>query len=116
MSDNEPMTLTEFLEARITEDERECRHMLELVPTPAASLENGWDHAYAERVLAECAAKRAIVNEHAEEMTHWWPEMVEVQVCGRCGDGASVEWPCPTIAALTAVYADHPEYDPEWSN
>ncbi|MDQ5861286.1 MAG: DUF6221 family protein [Actinomycetota bacterium] len=67
------------------------------------------------RVLAECTAKRAILLEHPMTMTHWWPEMVETDVCETCGDGVTVEWPCPTIAALSAVYTDHPDYQQEWA-
>lgn len=44
------------------------------------------------RVLAECEAKRAIVEMHADEIP---------------GDCAEVRW-------LASVYADHPYYREEW--
>ena len=47
------MNITDFLLARIAEDEAECQDMLKRM-----SDAKDWDHAYAERVLAECAAKR----------------------------------------------------------
>jgi hypothetical protein len=49
------MNITEFLEARIREDELRARSLL-------ANTQEGYDiNEYAERMLAECAAKRAII-------------------------------------------------------
>lgn len=45
------------------------------------------------RVLAECAAKRAIIEWHRN-----WPVLVEA----------------PALHILAAVYADHPDYREEW--
>ena len=59
------------------------------------------------RVLAECEAKRRIVEEHA------WGEYV-------VGDGWRTciadheESPCTTLRLLTMPYADRPGYDPAW--
>ncbi len=52
------------------------------------------------RVLAECEAKRRIVALHPEVLT----------ICQACGE----PYPCRTIEALAAVYADHPDYDEAW--
>ena len=55
------------------------------------------------RVLAECEAKRQIVELHAE---------VE-----KAGASCAVCWedyPCPTLRILTSVYADHPDFREEW--
>lgn len=54
------------------------------------------------RVLAQVAAMRAIVDLH--------PEML-----GFCQGCASERFPCRTLRHLTAIWSDHPEYDPSWS-
>jgi len=92
------LTITEFLEARIAEDEQQaesCRYL-------------GWfpgkkygvttvSHA---RVLAECAAKRAIIQ--------WWINGVigYVEVDGELTN---------PLLPLAAVYKDHPDYREEWA-
>lgn len=89
------MDLIEFLLARIAEDE-----------TDAA---NSYDDS--ERLLAECAAKRAIVAAHPVVIQLWWDEQCEIEVCETCqADSYPDQWPCPTIQALAAVYAAHPDY------
>ena len=95
MSQNSAVTITEFLEARIAEDETEC--------TPTAAMDDddrgGWAIHYAERVLAECAAKRAILATFplpGENNVYGWVERDVLQ-------------------ALAAVYKDHPDYQQEWS-
>lgn len=120
-------TITEFLNARYAEEEAAAR---EATPGPwktedadeygaevytatgtavAVSREGGgvgledaahialWDPA---RVLREIAAKRAILELHAE---------------AGMGDCAHSSDPCPTLRHLAAVYADHPDYQPEWA-
>jgi len=65
------------------------------------------------RVLAECAAKRAIVAEH----------VAYFEVCAVCydqdasspGDFVMKAYPCDTLRALASVYADHPDYRSEWA-
>ena len=113
------MTLTEFLEARIAEDEavargsgviawltyRGPRGLMDYTEVASATVDApdvwmadegeavGFTSAqviYDERrVLAECAAKRAILR-------------------------LPVRYPCPTLRILAEVYADHPDYLPEW--
>ena len=94
-------TITEFLEARIAEDEKPAYYYGSLALGTA-------------RVLAECAAKRAILKEHAEDglycdtCAEWWRSEV--------GEGPpQVKYPCATVKALATVYADHPEYDKDWA-
>jgi hypothetical protein len=57
------------------------------------------------RVLADVAAKRAILARHSTGAgslrTHGW-------YCEVCDDG------CAELPALAAVYADHPDYDESW--
>lgn len=63
------------------------------------------------RVLAECAAKRRIVERHGA---------LDEDECPGCGaylDGTWRTGPgelCPDLAALASVYADHPDYREEW--
>ena len=106
------MTLTEFLLARIAEDERDgwevhvqgCPSVRD-VPFPC-------ECGYPARVLAECEAKRRIVETFSFE-----------------NDAGSAvdEWmstgltPPPAVAALTRVatllalpYADHPDFHEAW--
>lgn len=113
------MSITDFLNARISEDEAMARDAYDhdawelsadddgdswviardrtgegwrvamAPPAPAIHMVN-WDPA---RVLAECAAKRAIV----EDVTH--------------SDEDTRDY---VIRTLAAVYADHDEYRDEW--
>jgi hypothetical protein len=66
------------------------------------------------RVLAECAAKRAIIDEHREG--RFFTTHQGCVVC-RTGDGPMlpVNYPCPTVRALATIYANHPDYRPEWA-
>jgi hypothetical protein len=93
--------LTEFLLARIPEDEagaREAQALANIYTDPQwhwLVAHNGgsrWQQTSHDpaRVLAECEAKRRIVE---------W-----------CSD--FMQW--PPLYALAAVYADHPDYREEW--
>ncbi len=69
-----------------------------------------WDPA---RVLAECEAKRRIVEVH-EPMLIDAPTFADqtfaVVTCSLCDDAH----PCRTLRHLAAVYADHPDWREEW--
>lgn len=95
--------LVEFLRARIDEDRAAAlahgssgpsRHLRDVTPEPYG--EPG-------RVLAECEAKRAIVD-------GYWPATLNDL------DASDENTPVPlwTIKVLAAVYADHPDYREEW--
>lgn len=100
------MNITEFLEARIDEDERSANDLM--------------GEREGDRVLAECAAKRAIIEAHP--ITH---DVVEVstrikwgfacETCFRYGDAVEDHGYCDTLRALAAVYKDHPDYQQEWA-
>lgn len=155
------MTLTEFLLARIAEDEAAARAVIPL----GRPLEGGaaarwavvgrtvgdasgyvvaysvegesprrhiarWDPA---RVLAECEAKRRIVELHES-----WPTLVETPIETETTNDISgyvlraskqIAWlttreyvarfgidppTAPILALLALPYADHPDYLPEW--
>jgi hypothetical protein len=65
------------------------------------------------RVLADVAAKRAIIEWHAVRRTardaRDPEEQATVDICW-CG----YDRPCATLRHLAAPYADHPGYDPTW--
>jgi hypothetical protein len=98
------MTITEFLLARITEDEASIDDLV-----------RSGDHSWwgEVRYMDECEAKRAIVLLHLPSASHRW--------CITCTDidalpPNNVEaYPCRTLRALALVYADHPDYDTAWS-
>jgi hypothetical protein len=85
-------SITEFLEARIADDEGLATEALPGEPSVWGA--RGWyDPA---RVLAECAAKRAII---------------ETQPVSKIA-----ALPNPFILrALAAVYSGHPDYRQEWA-
>lgn len=113
------MSITEFLLARITEDEALAQSILD------RSAPDEWDNPmetgnfwpeeveFSDRhspsaVLAGCAAKRAII-ELADDT-----ETMDYQIMNEWGgglDGIKGKF----LHALAAVYKDHPDYLPEWS-
>jgi hypothetical protein len=144
------MTITEFLEARIAEDEALARaagkRSLEwrsfgrsvyggTIYEPSIEDGDEPDDGYGSihivydegsphedeaahiarhdpaRVLAECAAKRAIINEHQTVPTA--PGRPDT-TCAGCGLAFNAR-PCPTLAHLATVYTSHPDYQQEWA-
>lgn len=112
------MTIVDFLLARIAEDENQARwysrlfgkqdtsgHEILLPPTdpPPSVMDYSEPHmliGYG-RVLAECAAKRAIVGHCASGLAN-----------GSFGESTLAE---VTVRLLAQVYSTHPDYQPEWS-
>jgi hypothetical protein len=99
MSKNERMNITEFLEARIAEDESRAnawQSRLDDLTIPAYMIGGTLNPA---SLLAECAAKRELVEIHTtcDDVSY--------------GDAST----CPEIRTLAAVYKDHPDYQPEWA-
>lgn len=78
-----------------------------------------WDPA---RVLAECDAKRRIVELHksAGRLCTGDPDLPESwhDYCDTCGSGEPYEyptpWPCDTLKLLALPYADRPGYREDW--
>lgn len=120
------MDIAEFLLARIAEDEAKAQEIRAF--TDRAAVARLSDHGTGvllgevvvfdpARVLAECEAKRRIVELHKP-----WHGSYE---CPTCADGASEDHgevvvdrlraPCPTLRLLAPPYADHPDYQPVWS-
>lgn len=130
------VTLVDFLLARIAEDEAKARAA---TPSPWLPHDQGWVDAGGEwiicapyhgldisdqdaehvtrwqpaRVLAECDARRRIVELHGFDFAvpidadSSWEEDT---VCR----ADQAEWPCDTLRLLALPYADHPEYDEAW--
>lgn len=66
------------------------------------------------RVLAECDAKRRIVEHHARVADPEGDDLADLcAVCDANGPEAQ-GWPCDTLRLLALPYADHPEYREEW--
>ncbi|MDQ0241191.1 DUF6221 family protein [Arthrobacter bambusae] len=116
------MTITEFLLARIEEDEWTARLVAEGPGEahgegywPVRIGVNGEDATFAHvganpaRVLSECAAKRAIVEAH--HINIYVGPKGEVPECNLDCRGN----PCDTLQALAAVYASHEDYEQGWA-
>jgi hypothetical protein len=135
------MTITEFLLARIAEDETNAKAAIAWVaggPTPYF----GWYGAPGDevskrfggakghivrhspnRVLAECAAKRAIVgfyeyhrsNRDARRSPRARAAEDEKASQDRRTQEARTRVADDAIRALAAVYVDHPDYRQDWA-
>jgi hypothetical protein len=108
----ETTTLTEFLLARIAEDEgtaiyAQTRYDLE--PEDWGGWWFGHQQHYSRydpaRVIAECEAKRRIVERHANS---------GASGCYICAEAEREQVECVEQRILAAVYADHPDYREEW--
>lgn len=106
-------TIIQFLEARIAEDERQAGICLELGWSPARKY--GITAVGPARTLAECAAKRAIIGLHRRTVDVYEDALGDT--CTMCtGSRPDAQpFPCSTMQALAAVYADHPDYRQEWA-
>jgi hypothetical protein len=102
------MTLTDFLLARIAEDEVDVERGMMRVSGPGSPA----------RVRADCEAKRQIVELHgakrvrrAAETLSGEPEFIEdCRICGHF----PAQYPCVTLRMLALPFADHPDYREEW--
>ena len=103
------MTLTEFLLARIDEDAETARTTLS---TPGPPGPVPWEP---DRVLAECEAKRLIVELAYEATGLDMTNDLDRAITARADSG--VEFVGERILrALALPYADHPAFRPEWSS
>lgn len=111
------MSIVEFLRARLDEDEAIARNALGLLgmETPWHDIETlrqrGLTRADARhvarhssrRVLREVEAKRRIVDDY------------RAPTLDDCQTDDDTPPPLWVIRALAAVYADHPDYQPDWT-
>lgn len=120
------MNIVEFLEARIEEDEAEARNAIEerARVTPGEGADMGlqsWPDVGVpavlvgpERILSECAAKRAIIAlaQKATEVEQEWDDYEWQGTVER-----TQPWTGDAILfALAAVHKDHQDYLQEWSD
>ena len=115
--------LVEFLKARLDEDEERARHSDDGAWVGGDLFRESWHSASCgygllelmnacscdvpERVLAEVAAKRAIIANFCRYDT-------EARATGHYMDVGASGYALEAVEALAAVYADHPDYDQEW--
>lgn len=131
MSDN----LAAFLLARIAEDEQAVQTIVDVEPTGASLLihdrpihtwisehpsQESWEMA--RRVLAECEAKRRIIELHCARTVAIPDYEVHELICSMCscphassvGADEYEPFPCRTLRLLVLPYADQPDYRAEW--
>ena len=117
MADTEAPTLTAWLLEQIAVDEALARGHARAVQMSihidSGGTKSSQRPVYVDdkkRMLAECAAKRAIVEEHANlgdmcrKCMHQTPYL----------EMSADMHPCPTLRALASVYADRPGWREEW--
>lgn len=109
--------IVRFLHERITEDEEIATAAAEVGTARGYIIDQGGDGnglTYDDsgillvdpaRVLAECTAKRKIIEAH-DSGGAW---------CDHCSGGGVNDGGCPTILAILSIYADHPDFDPAWA-
>lgn len=130
-------TLAEFLLARITEDREAAltastRHVdgpwLTAWSTDVEGIESeGWNHLdrwSPARVLAECEAKRRIVEAHPLiPAASIWGDPTGGLACEVCDERTDLTCGgfehersdgCVTLRQLALPYAEHPSYDESW--
>lgn len=114
------MDVIEFLRARLDEDEKiaqatdgdeEVEWFAEQAGDRHHNLPEVGKHIgrwLPTRVLAEVAAKRAVITDHADALQ---------QRRDRPGDVATTGWILGTLRAiylLAQPYSSHPDFDPDW--
>jgi len=113
------MELAEFVRARLHEDEQ-------------AAVDG--DEQRPERALRQVALGRRILADHARialyrpEIIALYPdkpEMADDACCARChildpdhdydeDRCEDLDWPCPELRLLAAIWNDHPDYQQQW--
>lgn len=114
------MSITEFLEARIAEDEAEAREGL--AQGDPKDVYGALGFFEPDRVLAECAAKRRIVdlykfhrsNRDARRSPLAREAEDEQAAQERRTQEARTRAIEEAVLSLAAVYKDHPDYQQEW--
>ncbi len=119
-------TLTDFLLARFSEDEAAAHTESARIDARYASVRGAslaftdWDLGPGNpaRVLADCKAKRQIVELHADDQPNCMGGYREGLMHGDIIrsvrlNGAPIGY-CDTLLALAAIYADHPDYQEAW--
>lgn len=113
------MNITDFLLARIAEDEEAAREAVALrahmALDPGPNADVGWDHTAdgpavivgPEWMMAECEAKRRIVEDY-DALNADYSVTRESQTEARRYQALV------SVAQLATAYDDHPDYDEAW--
>ena len=114
------MTITEFLEARIAEDEA-LANAVDLLSSEMEKISTHYLPEFSDfqlrwqptAVRAECAAKRAIIREHEDFVE----AIVRLSAAlpGDLNQEPDAPWRTSTLRHLAAVYADHADFDERWA-
>lgn len=113
------MTIVEFLEARLDEDEADARNadgdrlLAWSKHDRMVIVDSGFLQAFTRsRILREVAAKRAIIAQSREADEYY------AYMSGNGGTTSMavghVNACSETVKALAVVYAEHPDYQPDW--
>lgn len=118
------LTLTDFLLARIAEDEDQAHRDVWADQNWGLPLPVGDRTKWAGRMLSECEAKRRLVDAHPSLPVSW------ISPCGnhsgrypadcrKCERGTDYRCPCGArdcmvLRALAVVHSTHPDYRDEW--
>jgi hypothetical protein len=126
------LTVTDFVWARIAEDEAAAGKVEAPLPVRgyATVTLTATDTIAAlcvdpARVLAECAAMRKIVERHARRGgveswmdADWVADMDDMERAGICAwctyDDRTVRFPCGDLLDVASIWSDHPQFDPGW--
>lgn len=109
--------LVQFLKDRINADEKQIMLLPDYTTADRSALFQ-WGveiDLNRRRLLAECAAKRRIIEIHRQEA-----DSGLTMACHVCGNWSlEYSWQgeigiCQTLFALAAVYVGHPDFDPDW--
>lgn len=95
--------LVEWLTKVLDEDERGFKFRIDQERNPQVEQLQMWGRPLAEMMLADVAAKRAIIGLHMGGVSY--PED-----CGLCNEGM----PCGTVRHLASAYADRSGYNESW--
>ncbi|TSD47967.1 hypothetical protein FFI94_018805 [Rhodococcus sp. KBS0724] len=113
------MTIVEFLEARLAEDEAVALACIDGPPDGGSWPDSRYEARTAElihsrrhdpaRALREVAAKRAILTEYVNE--NWVQEQGHRTAWTEGGQAARET----ALRLFASIYSDHPDYQSEWS-
>lgn len=115
------MNITQFLNARLSEDHAtadaaagnpipELLSWVEFTTNQTERAENHINRWTPERVIVEVEAKRRIIRWHFGQRDDTTPYGEPVTIC-HCG----YDLPCSTLRLLALPYANHPDYQQEWT-